>query len=221
MRRHCKKVVLLLVGVALVACFLFALPSGEIEPTYEGRRLSDVLSEPPALDRGIALVQRERIAEGLLHMGTNALPYLVKWACTPTPKWRTTLAQFCQSHPRIFPDALTRRLTKSDNLAERAMITLADLGTNAYPAILQLLQITNDTQSVRRAKRAADCLDHIKAEHRREIPRPAALAAHNGSSISLGFPRNTNILGPALSDTNPVIRQAAAIALTNHSLTWP
>lgn len=200
----------LLVGVAVAVCTLVALPSGEIEPTYEGRRLSDVLSEPPPRDDGLALVQRQRIAEGLfLHMGTNAMPYLVKLACPPTPEWRIALAQFCLSHPRIFPDALTRRLTKTDHLEYRAMETASDLwkhfGTNANPvAILQLVHIANDTQSVRRAKRAADCLDCFKA-----------------AANALASDRNAYIVRRALSDTNPVVRQAAAFALTNSGLTWP
>ncbi len=134
MRRHWKKLALL--SAACVASALFSVLAYDPQPSYQGRKLSEwIMCQDTNAER-----------DALIHMGTNALPYLVNWACPDDPqKWKMTILSTSlkyQSGPT--QSNLTVRLATWLNekylRAESANRALGLLGTNAYPALPQLVQ---------------------------------------------------------------------------------
>src|SRR5262245_59418301 len=81
-----RRFYLLLIGVLVVMGVLIAVLSRPAEPEYQGRRLSDWIiiyaSERNA---------REEAKDAISHVGTNALPWLVKWIQYEPPPWKIKL----------------------------------------------------------------------------------------------------------------------------------
>ena len=89
MRKRRTYVIMIAVGVLVGALAVVLLPSWE--PSYEGKRLSEwVDSYSYSIDRGqYTPKQRD---QAILGIGTNALPYLLKWIRYERPAWKMKLA---------------------------------------------------------------------------------------------------------------------------------
>ncbi len=185
MRRHWKKLVLF--SVAFVACALFALLAvfarsltTPRQPSYQGHKLSDWITSQDTNAETAALVQ----------MGTDALPYLVDWACPKqNPRWRRALIQLLQ---KTTP---TRRLSAwLDTDYARAGCARGALGllrTNAYPALPQLASLIAAAHSPQEAS----------------YPQYSTLAILYGNRPTVPYMRTLE--QRAFNDPNPTIRQAA------------
>jgi hypothetical protein len=192
-RRHWKKLALSFAVAAAAGCLLFALLSREPEPSYQGRRLSEWLLNPPSLHAESA---------ALLHMGSNALPCLVNWACAPPPKWRKSIADFCLNHPKTVPNFVTTWAAKPLLLCNATSDAFWMLDTNAYPALPQLSFMmikTNNEASAQGAYRSI-------------------IAALRGSFFTDSGDRrepklNRMVLEHAFKHPDPVVRQAATNGL--------
>jgi hypothetical protein len=167
MRRHWKKIVLFLAGIA--ACVFFAIPDGPPEPEYKGRPLSYWLIQGnPIVDQtypNVGILEdylnafRSPVAtEAIQAIGANAIPFYLKWIRYEAPSWRKKLADKFQ--PRT---ALSFRIkfwienNRSDRLAMASGVALAKLGTNATaatPVLATLILHTNTPQTALRAMRA-------------------------------------------------------------------
>jgi hypothetical protein len=110
------------------------------EPRYQGRDLSDWLEEYSASGRR----DWDRDAEiAVRNIGTNALPYLVKWATYKTPAWRTSLGKKLPAFITAGEDWFGGNdLWRS----HRAWMGLRILGTNAVSVVPELLQTFEFTQ---------------------------------------------------------------------------
>jgi hypothetical protein len=149
-RRHWKTFVLVLGSVAIVACVLFAVFSGEQEPSYGGHPLTAWL-----------VADREKETDALSHLGTNALPFLVKRACAPQSKWRVSLSQFCAAHLKMFPKALVDWHNRDIVRAENAVRALGLMRTNAYPALARLNSLASSHQNPTVGYQADRCITGI------------------------------------------------------------
>ena len=186
MRRHWKKIALLL--AAIIVCVLSAIAARSFitdpPPSYQGRKLSEWISCQYTDAETAALVQ----------MGTNALPYLVDWACPKQhPRWRRALIQLLQkSQP-------TRRLSAwLDTDKVRAGCARGALGllrTNAYPALPQLASLIAAAHSSQEAF----------------YPQYSTLAILYGNRPTTPYMRTLE--QRAFNDPNPTIRQAATNVL--------
>src|SRR5262245_11583533 len=77
----------------LVAISAVAFLSGEREPEYNGKKLSEWLA-----------LQRERpddVTDAVRAIGTNALPVLVKWVEYQVPAWHLKLLRLYQRVPLL------------------------------------------------------------------------------------------------------------------------
>lgn len=149
--------------------------SGPAEPSCAGRTLSEwLLSFTPHLNQP----PPPAAAEAVRHIGTNAIPYLLRWIAdrdTPTPKERA--AQWAKAH---LPHALAPHvLTNWDNPMPRFARAIAGskgllaLGPAAAPAIPELEKIATTPSDIRDIL-AIDVLASLGPPARAALERIAA-----------------------------------------------
>jgi hypothetical protein len=147
---------ILLVTICL-AGFVSAIDQDE--PTYQGRTLSDWTRD---LDPHTpVLVGHEPPAEiAIAHIGTNAIPTLLKWMSEPDPL-----------------EPLKPHLAPCFNLSrsERAEFAFRILGGAARPAIPELTRLARKSSDARRAEICANSLASIGPE---TIPSLLSLATN-------------------------------------------
>ena len=179
-----SKVILIVSGGAVLAFFGALLLAGDREPKYNGHRLSYWLvlqqkgwdSTPPAGDQSAE--------QAVGHIGTNALPWLLKWARYEEPAWRTKayyslsrLPSNCRM-PRVEQFFGPVRPTRPDYMAGNGFMIL---GARAGPAIPDLERIIREYKTRLPGFTAIFCLGCIGNEAR---PLLASLAASPDPKIS-------------------------------------
>lgn len=167
---------------------------GEREPEYDGRKLSEWIwtyerSRFSAVDNG-------KSARAIRTIGTNAVPWLLKWMRYETPKWRIT---FNRATDRLLPRL---RFGRSDtyefwDLCENSAGFKA-LGVEGKSAVPALTEMANQQQSMAVSRRAIRALAYIGADGLR--PLMAALTdpdkekrMYAAAYIGLMQPRDTNL----------------------------
>src|SRR5438067_1105808 len=88
-----RRVIIILAACVLMGIGVVAFWPGEREPVYNGKKLSEWLQLYGST--GISVEQREQAKVAVRQIGTNALPWLVKWIqCDrrDLPQWKTRLA---------------------------------------------------------------------------------------------------------------------------------
>jgi HEAT repeat protein len=131
--------------VILAACCLlaastaFMLRHREKEPSYEGKTLSQLmeLSDPQNGSRDKS--QRKLAAEGIRHIGTNAIPYFLTWIQYDEPGWVTKLRDSTDDR-RTGKSIVPVKMLFRANLATRAF---RSLGEDADYAIGDLVRLMN------------------------------------------------------------------------------
>src|SRR4051812_20082901 len=142
------------------ACLVgIATATEQHEPTYQGRTLSDWTRD---LDPHTAvMVGHEPPAwTAIGHIGTNAIPTLLKWMSEPDP-----------------PEPLKPHLAPCFTLSrsERAEFAFRILGETARPAIPELTRLARKSSDPKRAERCSDSLAAIGPE---AIPSLLSLATN-------------------------------------------
>jgi HEAT repeats/PBS lyase HEAT-like repeat len=144
-----------LVGIGMVAFW-----PGEREPEYNGKRLSEWIwayehSRFSAVDNGQSL-------RAIREIGTNAVPWLLKWMRYETPKWRIKFDRATDKVlPRLhFPGSYTHEFWE---LCENTAGFKA-LGVEARDAIPALTEMVNQRQSMAVSRRAIRALAYIGAD---------------------------------------------------------
>src|SRR4051812_28133379 len=90
-----RRFYLLLIGVLALIGVLVAVVSGPREPEYKGKKLSEWVIEyrryawasAPSFDQ----TRFDEAKDAISHIGTNALPSLVKWIQYEPPPWKIKL----------------------------------------------------------------------------------------------------------------------------------
>jgi hypothetical protein len=118
--------------VAIAAVAALTMGNHDPEPEYKGRKLSDWIIEGPEFPGGydskiISETRRTSRVVAVLAMGTNALPWLVRWAGYESPHMPFSL----QRKIPILRNYFQRRAL----LRTRAYQIFIPLGTDAAPAI--------------------------------------------------------------------------------------
>jgi hypothetical protein len=134
-RRHWKKLALLLAGIAIAAPVIFAVFGGKSEPSYQGRTITDWIDDRNAPD--------ETVAEAFRQMGTNALPYLVSWTCPTNSKWKDSISRFAFKHQSTLPQVFLNWVNRDTHRMFKAEQAFGLLRTNAYPALPLLMARAN------------------------------------------------------------------------------
>lgn len=136
-------------GIALLALatvwFAFLRPRDE--PKYQGRYLSEWVQ---IYNVGRESEHAQRAQEAI---GTNALPYFLRWMHYNQPGWKATLDQKLPGWIRYSPE-VDRWLYAADYRAEDSLAGLYLLGTNAVSAIPELEAMMKDRTNASAARRA-------------------------------------------------------------------
>ena len=149
MRRHRKKLALIMAAAATAVCAILAVFSGKPEPSLSGRPLSQWIqrynSHPFS---GFAEQTDDEAADAIRHIGTNGIPWLLAWLSYETPQWRRKLestAADLASHIGDAPLRITYALTQDEKKrlrADQAAYAFSALGPTAKPAAPALVRIT-------------------------------------------------------------------------------
>lgn len=191
----------------------------EREPSYQGRPLSYWLTLKNN-DDDDAVRDEPHFDEAIRQMGTNCLPFLLRWIAYEPPAWKSKLIDFFVLRgPRWIPESLQE--DRAGRLAEGAVDAFLALGLSASPAIPELARLAKDRSRGRIANRVINALAWIGPEARPIVidllndPRPDI----RSSAISMLNSLGTNAL-PAiprlidcLKDPDGGVAQSAAIAL--------
>jgi hypothetical protein len=152
-----RGILLAVLGLGLVTMLVVVPWPRENEPEYQGKTLSQWLAT--YMENGQASPQA---ADAVHHIGTNALPFLVKWIAHEQPKWRDKLADKMLRVPiplaraTVGPLLGTRRVR-----AGVAVFGFEILREEAAPVVPALTKLMQDWRFPNRGDRAVLALVYI------------------------------------------------------------
>jgi HEAT repeat protein len=128
---------IVLIGIIIVVAFFISSSS---EPEYQGVTLSKWLERYN--DNVDADPQRSEAAEAVRHIGSNAVPTLVRWAGVPDSPFKEKLQEWASKQSLI-----NINFTSADDYHERATLGFQLLGAQAKSAIPDLQRLLCNTNS--------------------------------------------------------------------------
>jgi HEAT repeat protein len=148
-----RRILLAVLGLAVLAVLVAALWPSEKEPEYQGKKLSEWLS----FYMNASPAEQDAAGYAVRHIGTNALPILLHWMSYQVPNWRSKLVEVVQRMPISSPRkrALDNRMLGLN--ASRAAISeigFEILREEAAPAVPALAGMVEDPNSRERRVRA-------------------------------------------------------------------
>ncbi len=191
---------MLVLAGAVLAITLFLLLTREREPAYQGQSLTQWLMKSRSPQ------SRPEAEDAIRHIGTNALPLLLKWVTNDPPRFSF------KSLVNKLPDAITpqpvRRWANYDfnrNRAMAAAFAFAQLGDDARSAIPQLTTAMTNSAATNASLRAIYALSSIG---KAAIPALAAQIANtnlpNRSMLIHSFGRSPALVTNAAYATSAV-----------------
>ena len=139
-----------------MAVTIFVRLTREHEPSYQGQSLTQWLMKTRVPQ------SRPEAEDAVAHIGTNALPLLLKWVCADSP------GNIFKSLVNILPRTITpgpiRRWANnsfSDNRAMAAAFAFAQLGDDAWSAIPELTTVMTNSVNTNASLRAIYAMSSI------------------------------------------------------------
>ncbi len=214
-----------LVGIALLLWL-----TREREPAYQGKTLSEWIAAQmeEIFDSPGGRSSESKSAEAIRQMGTNTVPWLLKWARYESPsRGLSTIKSIGRKLPNAVTAASFRNWCRTDPCYDRAnaaMWAFYALGTNGSPAIPELVLRINDTNSPAICRRAIFMLTAIGRSttpilvtqlSNTNTPCRANIAYCFGISGMFGVDRAevTPVLVRCLADSDASVRAQATVAL--------
>ena len=137
---------MLAAAAIVLGLFWFAL-TRQREPRYDGRSLSEWLRlhEQEVMTRHFT----GKPADAVRHIGTNALPFLVRWIqeYEMFPPWKVRLRNYAANLGSPGGEILMETIAKRELRAVRAFSAFELLGEAAAPAIPDLVRVANQGNS--------------------------------------------------------------------------
>ena len=133
-----RRTFFILLGSVASITFAMLLWPREREPEYNGVPLSEWITH--FYTDGYT----SEAAEAIQHIGTNALPYLVRWIQYEKSRWKTSLNLLGAKLPspiQKFPLSRWLVYDKAERRAELAVEAFVLLGSKAMPAKDELLRL--------------------------------------------------------------------------------
>jgi hypothetical protein len=150
-----RRLALILSGCVACMILAFLVWPREREPEYKEVKLS------VWLDRGW---RDPDFAPAFKHMGTNALPFLIRAVKYEEPLWRTWFQRATSNWPRSFRNNWLWHRPWGLNPEIRArssFIAYGILGADADPALYELRQIEKTSKNTDISRRASVCIAFI------------------------------------------------------------
>jgi hypothetical protein len=195
---------LVALGCVAVAIATAALGKKEKEPTYQGHNLSYWV----ALYETGGSNEEAAANEAVTHIGTNTIPFLLKWIRYERPAWRERLDMAARRWR--WPMPLQRLVsplvsTRSERVAEGSGFAFKPLGTNGVTAIPELSVLAACTNKPQTAALAMQALHNIGTDG-----LPALLSVAKDTKHPLRYLAINNL---ALTPTNANAGSAVGPAL--------
>jgi hypothetical protein len=152
-----RRLFIIIIGVLAAVILVITLWPNEREPEYNGVTLSKWLERYNG-------VKKAEATEAIRHIGTNALPFLVRWIQHETPNWRYSLQRATSKLPAAIQDARCVQwllIDKAGRRADRAVDGFEILGEGAEPAWSELVNLFEDDKAEETARRAWICMASI------------------------------------------------------------
>jgi hypothetical protein len=147
-----RRLLLILLGSVASITLAILLWLREREPEFNGIPLSTWL------ERGSS-PNYDEFARAIRHMGTNALPFLIRAAKYEEPRWRTWIGRTTSKWPA---GALNSRVGQWLLGVDRSpVIAFGILGADADPALDELRRIQRDSKDPKTSERAQECIEFI------------------------------------------------------------
>jgi hypothetical protein len=134
-----KPSALFLLAIVLGLAVIFFIVSSNPEPSYAGHPLSYWLESP----------ETDETQQAIKAIGTNAIPFLLDWLRYEPPVWTTKLASLPIPHLSTW---FWEHVGQPKTL--KVMVGFGIFGTNAAPAIPELIRTMKDSSHPGPAKRA-------------------------------------------------------------------
>jgi hypothetical protein len=133
----------ILAGCIVVAILIAEMWPGEREPEYGGKKLSEWLFQYQAYHRSPDSIERREASDAVHHIGTNAIPSLLKWIAYEQPRWKENLRTQYRKWPKPFVNkSIDLWFIKKRRLAGDAVLGFGILGPEADPAVPELTRLT-------------------------------------------------------------------------------
>ncbi len=146
--RRGRRVLLVLLGCAVVAVIIAVAWPREREPVYQGKKLSEWMALY-STSRPASPAQLEAAA-AVRQIGTNALPHLLRWIVRENPAWREKAVDWGERILRPVSKSLSFKLSmrpryasSPNHAAVTAMLGFKILGQEAKSAVPELARIVN------------------------------------------------------------------------------
>jgi hypothetical protein len=220
-----RRIVVVLAACVLVGIGVVAFWPGEREPEYNGKKLSEWVwmerHTPPENE------EAKVAAEAVRHIGTNALPSVLRWIGYKRPYWKTIVFNCASKMPRALSGAtywvINRTFVSDDKEISRVDLgiwCLRILGPEAEPAIPELVRMTNQQDS-EMAQSAFAGLFQIGLKSVRPLAQIIDDPTHRHRDMAVGtlymfgeYARPTvPVLLRACSDSDLMVRDGATNAL--------
>ena len=152
-----RRFILILLGVGLLVGVLGLVVRPDPEPEYGGKKLSEWVMQYSVhhYDQNYILRTNEEAGAAIAHIGTNALPYLLKWIKYEKPTWKTKSYDLVNAGVERL-HAHYELIDKKELRAYGAEIAFRALGREAIPELVRILSDPKATPE--RAERAAYAL---------------------------------------------------------------
>ena len=145
----------LLLAVLVVVGLLVSGVFRDREPEYGGKRLSEWVRKfwaPPYTNYS---AQTAEAKDAIHQIGTNALPYLLKWVGYERPAWKAKLYEVTNPIMGFFNPSFLMTDEKDIRLARAAVNALIALGRDAGGGVEELTQLMDTPRGQASAGRAA------------------------------------------------------------------
>lgn len=165
-----RRPVFIIASGCLVALIIaLVLWPREREPEYNAATLSTWLARCGSTN----LTESLAAADAIRHIGTNALPFLLRWI-QYEPGWRDSLGRKILSWPVVGGHRDVQRVIwkMTQYRATSAVTGFKILGSEAGPARAELQRLAYNSQAPQTAIRATDCLLSTAPDSDYPDPRP-------------------------------------------------
>jgi hypothetical protein len=214
-------------SIILVSCIIFAVIAafifwpGEREPEYQGKTLSEWLAINGKSN--ISAAEADKAVRAIQTIGTNALPWLLRWVDYEPSATRTKMDSLADKLPGWMRQTrLVRRFVIDRGIfnAEYARGGFGLLGEQAKPAIPALVQKLRQSGLFGRSQRLADSLSSLgkgALPPMLELLADKDIQANTRLAIVVALQGMVS-LGPELRPAIPVLTQC--LEETNEALVW-
>ncbi len=152
-----RRVIAILLGCALAGAVVALFwPRGPKEPEYEGKKLSEWTI-------ALSLTPSQRPSQAVRHIGTNALPWLLRCIAYERPNWKSTIMSVLPGPRRGPLGRLWIYLNLPDQRAAQAALALKILGAEGESAVPALGAILENAHGSEKSSRLMSTLFHLES----------------------------------------------------------